>query len=141
MQKHSWYLRLKSLLWYLYQNENSVNSVWTVNSMFVNVLTMCHIGPLSIWAPCGFFGRFEGRQFQHEDEGEDPFQPLHWRMKMWRTHLSGLLKSEDYKLSHMSKMKTAFWKLVKTEDLKIPIKNEKKMKTPTFVGSPSIILR
>ena len=45
--------------------------------MFVNVLTMCHIGLLSIGAPSGFFGRYEDGQFQNEDEGEDPFQPLH----------------------------------------------------------------
>ena len=62
---------------------------------------------------------------------------LYWRVKMWRTQIFGLLKSEDYKLSHLSKMKIAFWKLVKTEDLKIPIKNAKKMKIRSCAGSPN----
>ena len=32
-------------------------------------------------------------------------------------------------------MKIAFWKLVKTKDLKIPIKNEKKMNTRSVQGA------
>ena len=47
---------------------------------------------------------------------------LHWRMKMWRTQISGLLKNEDYQLPHLLKMKIVFLKALKTEDLKTPLK-------------------
>ena len=50
--------------------------------------------------------------------------------------MSGLLKNEDYQLPHMLKMKIAFLTLVKTEDLKIPLKNVKKEKTISCAGSP-----
>ena len=40
-----------------------------------------------------------------------------------------LLKNEDYELPHLLKMKIAFLKLLKTEDLKNPLKTVKKMKT------------
>ena len=43
-------------------------------------------------------------------------------MKMWRTQISDLLKNEDYQLSHLLKMKIAFLKLLKTEDLKTHLK-------------------
>ena len=36
----------------------------------------------------------------------------------------------------MLKMKTAFIKMLKMEDLKIPVKDAKKMKTAACVGSP-----
>ena len=49
---------------------------------------------------------------------------------------SGLLKNEDYQLPHLLKMKIAFLKLLKTEDLKTPLKNVKKMKTMSCAGSP-----
>ena len=63
---------------------------------------------------------------------------LHWRMKMWRTQISGLLKYEDYQLPHLLKMKIAFLKPLKTEDLKTPLKDVKKMKTMSCAGSPII---
>ena len=58
-------------------------------------------------------------------------------MKMWRTQISGLLKNEDNQLPHLLKMKTAFLKLLKTKDLKTPLKIVKKMKTMSCTGSPS----
>mgnify|MGYP001796337641 CR=1 FL=1 len=61
---------------------------------------------------------------------------LHWRMKMWRTQISGLLKNDDYQLLHLLNMKIAFLKLLKTEDLKTPLKDVKKMKTVSCAGSP-----
>ena len=56
-------------------------------------------------------------------------------MKMWRTQISGFLKNEDYKLPQLLKMKIAFLKLLKTEELKTHIKNVKKMKTMLCAGS------
>ena len=61
---------------------------------------------------------------------------LHWRMKMWRTQFSSMLRNEDEFLPHLLKMKNAFWKKLKTEDLKSPVKYVKKMKTTSCAGSP-----
>ena len=61
---------------------------------------------------------------------------LHWRMKMWRTQFSSMLKNEDEFLPHLLKMKNAFWKKLKTEDLKSSVKYVKKMKTTLCAGSP-----
>ena len=67
---------------------------------------------------------------------------LHWRMKMWRTQISGLLKNEDYRLPHLLKMKIAFLKLLKTEDLKTPLKNVKNVQgapvIPSMTQSPKL---
>ena len=65
---------------------------------------------------------------------------LHWRMKMWRTQISGLLKNEDYQLPHLLNMKIAFLKLLKTEDSKTRLRNVKKMKTMSCAGSPMLVL-
>ena len=72
-------------------------------------------------APCGFSRRFE--------DGIDSLRTkmkisliLSWRTKIWRTQLSHMLKKENHKLPYLLKMKTAFPKLLKTEDLKIPTK-------------------
>ena len=46
-----------------------------------------------------------------------PIQVLKKRMKMWGTQMSGLLKNEDYELPLLLKMKIAFLKLLRTEDL------------------------
>ena len=56
---------------------------------------------------------------------------------MRRTQISGLLKNEDYRLPHLLKMKIAFSKLLKTEDLKTLCKNVMKMKTMSWAGSPN----
>ena len=53
---------------------------------------------------------------------------------MWQ--IFGLLKNEGYQLPYLLKMDIAFLKLLKTEDLKTPLKNVKKMKTMSCVGSP-----
>ena len=84
--------------------------------------------------PAGF-RRFEDGSFSMKTKVKIRSN-VHSRMKMWRTRLYGLLNSEDYKLSHMSRMTTAFWKLVKTDNLKIPITKKRKMKTLTCTGSP-----
>ena len=47
-----------------------------------------------------------------------------------------MLKNEDKTLPHLLKMKNAFWKKLKTEDLKSPVKYVKKMKTASCAGSP-----
>ena len=89
----------------------------------------CLIAPSSyVGAPCGFSGRFEDGSFGMKTKMKI-FSNLHWRMKMWRAQISGLLKNEDYQLPHSLKMKIAFLKLLKSEDLKTPLKNVKKMKT------------
>ena len=43
--------------------------------------------------------------------------------------ISHILKNEDHKVSYLLVIKIAFPKLLKTEDLKIPHKIVKKMKT------------
>ena len=55
---------------------------------------------------------------------------------MRRIQISYLLNNEDYQLPHLLKVKIAFLKLLKTEDLKTHLKNVKKMKTMTCAGSP-----
>ena len=45
-------------------------------------------------------------------------------------------KNEDETLPHLLKMKIAFRKMLKTEDLKSPVKDAKKMKTMSCAGSP-----
>ena len=45
-------------------------------------------------------------------------------------------KNEDETLPHLLKMKIAFWKMLKTEDLKSAVKDAKKMKTVSCAGSP-----
>ena len=47
-----------------------------------------------------------------------------------------MLKNEGYQLPDLLKIKIAFLKLLKTEDLKTPIKNVKKMKAMSCAGSP-----
>ena len=56
-------------------------------------------------------------------------------MKMQRIQISDLLKNEDYQFAHLLKMKIAISKLLKTEDLKTPLKTVKKMKTMSCAGS------
>ena len=46
-------------------------------------------------APRRFSGRFEDGKFKLEDKDEDSFGPI-LRMKMWRTHISLMLKNIDY---------------------------------------------
>ena len=79
-------------------------------------------------APCGFSGRFEDGSFSMKMKMKI-FSNLHWR-------ISGFLKSEDYQLPQLLKMRIAFLKLLKTEDLKTPYKNVKKMNTMSCAGSP-----
>ena len=86
-------------------------------------------------APCGLSGRFEYGSLSMKTKMKI-FSNLHWRMKMWRTQISGLLKNEDYQLPHLLKMKIAFLKLLKTEDLKTSLKNVRKVKTMSCAGSP-----
>ena len=81
------------------------------------------IGVVEIGAPCGFSGRFEDGSFSMMTKMKI-CNNLHWRMKMWRTQISGLLKNEYYRL----KMKIAFIKLLKTEELKTCLKIVKKVK-------------
>ena len=50
-----------------------------------------------------------------------------------------VLKNENYQLPHLLKMKNAFLKLLKTEDLKTPLKNVKKMETMSCARSPKPI--
>ena len=88
-----------------------------------------------VGAPCGFSRRFEDGSFSMKTKMKI-CSDLHWRREMWRTQISGLLKKEDYQLPHLLKMKIAFLKLLKTEDLKTHLKNVKKMKTMSCVGSP-----
>ena len=76
-------------------------------------------------APCGFSGRFEDGSFSMKAKMKI-CSNLHWRMKMWRSQISGLLKNEDYQL---------------TEDLKTRLKNVKKMKTMSCAGSPTYFCR
>ena len=45
-------------------------------------------------------------------------------------------KNEDKTLPHLLKMKIAFWKMLKTEDLKSTVKDAKKMKTVSCARSP-----
>ena len=85
--------------------------------------------------PCRFSGRFEDGGFSMKMIMKI-CSNLYWRMKMWRNQISGLLKSEDYRLPHLMKMNIAFLKLLKTKDLKTPLKNMKKMKTMSCAGSP-----
>ena len=69
-------------------------------------------------------------------------------MKMWRTQFSSMLKNEDVKnlvflclknedktLPHLLKMKIAFCKMLKTEDMKTHVKDTKKMKTASCAES------
>ena len=104
-------------------------------------------GPI-FGAPCGFSGRFEDANLSLKTEMKI-CSNLHWKMKMWKTQFSAILKNEDVKnlifcvlknedktLPHLLKMKNAFWKKLKTEDLKNPVKYVKKMKTASFAGSP-----
>ena len=58
-------------------------------------------------APCGFSGRFGDGSFSMKTKLKIRSN-LHSIMKMRGTHLSGSLKSEDYELSYVSKMTTAF---------------------------------
>ena len=58
---------------------------------------------------------------------------------MWRTQISCFLENEDYKLPQLWKMKIAFLKLLKTDELKTHIKNVKKMKTMSCAGSPTLV--
>ena len=91
-----------------------------------------------VGAPCGFSGRFEDHSFSMKTKMKI-CSNIHWRMKMWRTQISGLLKNEDYQLPHSLKMNIAFLKLLKTEDLKTPLENVKKMKTMSCAGSPKVV--
>ena len=90
-----------------------------------------------IGAPCRFSGRFEDGSFSMKTKMKI-CSNLQWRMKMWRTQISGLLKNEDYQLPRLLKMKIAFLKLLKTGDLKTPLKKLLKMKTTLCAGSPRI---
>ena len=47
-----------------------------------------------------------------------------------------MLKNKDKTLPHLLKAKTAFWKILKIEDLKIFIKDVKIMKIALYAGSP-----
>ena len=49
-------------------------------------------------APCGFSGRFENGNYSLQTKMKISFT-LYWRMKMWRTQFSQMLKSEDHKFS------------------------------------------
>ena len=49
-----------------------------------------------------------------------------------------MLKNEDKTLPHLLKMKNAFLKKLKTEDLKSAVKYVKKMKTASCAGTPII---
>ena len=79
-------------------------------------------------APCGFSGRFEEGSFRMKTKMKI-CSNLYWRITMRRSQISGLLKNEDFLLPYLLKMKIAFLKLLKTEDLKTPLENVKKMKT------------
>ena len=91
---------------------------------------------LKFGAPCGFSGRFEDGSFSMKTKMI--CSNLHWRMKMWRTQISGLLNNEDYQLPHLLKMKIAFLKLLKTEDLNTPLKNVKKNEDHFVCREPQI---
>ena len=91
----------------------------------------------NIGAPCRFSGRFEDGSFSLKTKMKT-CSNLNWRMKMWRTQISSLLKNEDYRLPHLLKMKIAFLKLLKTGELKTPLENVKKInKTMSGAGSPN----
>ena len=89
--------------------------------------------------PSRFSGKFEDCSFRMKTKMKI-CPNLHWRIKVWRTQISGLLKNEDYNLPHLLKRKIAFLELLKTEDLKSSIKNVKKMKTMSCAGSPIFCL-
>ena len=76
-----------------------------------------------IGAPCRFSGRLEDGSFSMKTKMKICSKSnLHWRMKKWRTRISGLLKNEDSQLPYLLKMKIVFLKALKTEDLKTPLK-------------------
>ena len=62
---------------------------------------------------------------------------IHWRMKMWRTQFDCMLMNEDQTLPNLLKTKVAFWKVLKTENMKSPVK---KTKTTPCAGSPNFDL-
>ena len=62
---------------------------------------------------------------------------IHWRMKMWRTQFDCMLMNEDQALPNLLKTKVAFWKVLKTENMKSPVK---KTKTTPCAGSPNFDL-
>ena len=72
---------------------------------------------LSHGAFCGFSGRFEDASFSMKTKMKI-CSNLHWRIKMWKPQISGLLKNEDYQLPHLLKMNIALLKLLTTEDVK-----------------------
>ena len=86
-------------------------------------------------APCGFSRRFEDGSFSMQTKMKI-CSNLHWWMKMWRTQISGLLKNEDNQLPHLLKMKIPFLTLLKTEDLKTPLKMRRKWRPCRVQGVP-----
>ena len=53
-----------------------------------------------------------------------------------KNSFSCMLKNEDKTLPHLLKTKTSLLKMLKTDDLKIPVKDAEKMKTVSCAGSP-----
>ena len=120
-------------IWDLFLNNTFPPTVQDITSSEVSDFLVTKVG-----ARCGFSGRFEDGSFSMKTKMKI-CSNLHWRMKMWRTQISGLLKNEDYQLPHLLKMKIAFLKLLKTEDLKTPLKNVKKVKIMSCAGSPKLL--
>ena len=118
----------------------SWNLSWPVTPVFCWHVANTPIAQLTVTgsrAPCGFSRRFEDVVLTWRRRWR--FVPTYikeWRL--WRTQISGLLKNEDYQLPHLLKVKIAFSKLLKTEDLKTPLKNVKKMKTVLCAESPRL---
>ena len=74
-------------------------------------------------APCGFSGRFQDSSFLSDDKDEDFFSD-----EDVKNHISFMAKNEDHHFQSLLKMKMAFFKFLKNEDLKTPVKIVKKMK-------------
>ena len=75
--------------------------------------------------PCGFSGRFEDRSSLSEDKDEDFISDEDEDVK---NHISFMVKNDDYHFQSLLKMMMAFFKFLKKEDLKTPVKIVKKMK-------------
>ena len=76
-------------------------------------------------APCGFSGRFEDSRSLSENNDEDFISDEDEDVK---NHISFMVKNEDYHFQSLLKMKMAFFKFLKKEDLKTPVKIVKKIK-------------
>ena len=76
-------------------------------------------------APCGFAGRFEDSSSLSEDKDEDFISDEDEDVK---NHISFMVKNDDYHFQSLLKMMMAFFKFLKKEDLKTPVKIVKKMK-------------